>query len=323
MLRSYLVRRPLAASRVYRRFSSRQQQCRFSSEASSSTSTSSSKAVPPVKPPLSSGKAGKLWKVAKFLGFGLASLTLATAGYMYVDEGRWRGARFLGEMVNLSIDYGINAPQTSCDNEELNEEDQRKLSELHKKWAKKTIVLIFDLKGYFLKLAQTLCGAGYLPREYEEEFEVLLDQVPARPFSEIQSIVNTELGCELDQVFSEFSQTPIGAAAIGQVHLATLRTTGKQVVVKVQYPDVEKYFRMDFMIFKGVCKILVPEFDSNKFFQIMEEGFQDEFNYIKEATYLRNAAESVTPHFKNKIYIPLPLDEKHPDTPAERDTLCK
>ena len=61
----------------------------------------------------------------------------------------------------------------------------------------------------------------------------------------MRAIVESELGCPLEQVFSSFEDEPIGAASIGQVHRATLRDTGGRVVVKVQYPEVEEYFRYD------------------------------------------------------------------------------
>ena len=44
--------------------------------------------------------------------------------------------------------------------------------------------------------------------------------------------------------YASFSMEPLGAASIGQTHRATL-LDGTEVVVKVQYPDVETYFRLD------------------------------------------------------------------------------
>lgn len=36
--------------------------------------------------------------------------------------------------------------------------------------------------GYYLKAAQTMVGANIMPKIYEEEFRVLLDNCPAQPF---------------------------------------------------------------------------------------------------------------------------------------------
>ena len=68
--------------------------------------------------------------------------------------------------------------------------------------------------------------------------------MPPRPTAEIIAIIESEFGCPIHEVFKTFDETPLGAASIGQAHAATL-LDGTEVVVKVQYPDVEKYFRID------------------------------------------------------------------------------
>ncbi len=79
-----------------------------------------------------------------------------------------------------------------------------------------------------------MVGAGCLPKVYEECFAVLLDDCPARPFSTIKAIVEKELGRPLDEVYSRFEETPLGAASIGQVHLAELANGGGEVVVSTR-----------------------------------------------------------------------------------------
>jgi aarF domain-containing kinase len=43
-----------------------------------------------------------------------------------------------------------------------------------------------------------------------------------------------ETGRPLDDMFSEFDETPIGVASLAQVHTATERLTGRRVAVKIQ-----------------------------------------------------------------------------------------
>jgi len=57
-------------------------------------------------------------------------------------------------------------------------------------------------------------------------------------------VIQTDLGQTPDQVFAEFSPTPIAAASIGQVHVARL-PDGRPVAVKVQYPGVAEAIRSD------------------------------------------------------------------------------
>ena len=62
---------------------------------------------------------------------------------------------------------------------------------------------------------------GAFPQIWQGTMSVLQDQVPPQKFSVIKEIVESEL--DFDKVFATFEETPIGSAAIGQVHRATLR----------------------------------------------------------------------------------------------------
>lgn len=101
------------------------------------------------------------------------------------------------------------------------------------------------LGSTYIKLGQIVSGGdGLFPAELVAEFKLLRDRVPAEPFTAVRSIVETELGRPLDEVFSSFDETPLAAASIAQVHAATL-ITGESVVVKVQRPTVAHRVRQD------------------------------------------------------------------------------
>ena len=44
----------------------------------------------------------------------------------------------------------------------------------------------------------------------------------------------------MDEVFSELSVEPLGAASLAQVHRGRLCKDGTEVAVKIQHPDVGK-----------------------------------------------------------------------------------
>ena len=91
----------------------------------------------------------------------------------------------------------------------------------------------------FLKLGQVLAlRSDLLPDEYIVELEQLLDQLPALGFDAVRATVEGELGAPLPELFSSFSEAPLAAATIAQVHEAKTRD-GRHVVVKVQRPDLE------------------------------------------------------------------------------------
>ena len=69
-----------------------------------------------------------------------------------------------------------------------------------------------------------MCSANIgnaFPPVWQDTMSVLQDQVPPQPFHIVEEIVKSEL--DFDKVFASFEETPIGSAAIGQVHRATLK----------------------------------------------------------------------------------------------------
>jgi len=47
--------------------------------------------------------------------------------------------------------------------------------------------------------------------------------------------VEEEYGVPIHEIFSEFEETPIASASLGQVHKARLKSTNELVAVKVQH----------------------------------------------------------------------------------------
>lgn len=64
-----------------------------------------------------------------------------------------------------------------------------------------------------------------------------------------------ELGATLPELFSSFSETPLAAATIAQVHEATLRD-GRHVVVKAQRPDLEEIIATDIAAMNGLVTLV-------------------------------------------------------------------
>jgi predicted unusual protein kinase regulating ubiquinone biosynthesis (AarF/ABC1/UbiB family) len=80
------------------------------------------------------------------------------------------------------------------------------------------------------------------------------DRVPPRPFEVIRAVVESELGKPLDAVFSSFEPEPLASASLAQVHRARLQD-GREVAVKVQYPDIEHIVRTDLAALRRICRI--------------------------------------------------------------------
>jgi ubiquinone biosynthesis protein len=97
----------------------------------------------------------------------------------------------------------------------------------------------------FLKFGQVLAmRRDMLPDAYIVELEQLHDQLPALGFAAVRVTVEDELGAPLAELFASFSENPIAAATIAQVHEATL-LDGRHVAVKVQRPGLEEMISTD------------------------------------------------------------------------------
>lgn len=84
-----------------------------------------------------------------------------------------------------------------------------------------------------------------LPEAYCKELEKLRQSV--KPFdAEIaRAIIEEETGKKIDDIYTEFSDKPLGAASMGQVHYAVLKD-GTRVVTKVQRPLIADMMRKDY-----------------------------------------------------------------------------
>ncbi len=102
-----------------------------------------------------------------------------------------------------------------------------------------------ELGLVFLKLGQVLAlRRDLLPAAYIDELLLLHDQLPAMGIDVVRATVERQLGAPLTKLFSSFSETPLAAATIAQVHEATMRD-GRHVAVKVQRPRLKATISTD------------------------------------------------------------------------------
>lgn len=111
-----------------------------------------------------------------------------------------------------------------------------------------------ELGPFFIKFGQLLATRrDLLPDDIADELSKLQDQVA--PFTEPnpQDVVSQAFGFPLPQVFAEFNPHPLASASIAQVHTATL-LDGRQVVVKILRPGIEKIIAQDLYLLKNLAK---------------------------------------------------------------------
>lgn len=97
----------------------------------------------------------------------------------------------------------------------------------------------------FVKLGQYLAiRADILSPEVCSELSRLMGEVPPVAIEQVRLRIESELGGKLEDHFSEFSNSPVGAASIAQVHRA-ITLDGMVVAVKVQRPRADEILHAD------------------------------------------------------------------------------
>jgi ubiquinone biosynthesis protein len=133
---------------------------------------------------------------------------------------------------------------------------------------------IVHLQGLYIKVGQLISiMTNFLPPEFRTQLERLQDQVPPRPYEDIERRIREEFsGRSPDELFQSFDKRPIASASIGQVHLARL-AGGQRVAVKVQYPDIEAIVKSDLATLRRIFRIV-------QFF-VPYQGLEDVYREIR------------------------------------------
>ena len=119
-----------------------------------------------------------------------------------------------------------------------------------------------ELGGFYYKSGQKIASnmSGVIPKTYIDMYQPFLNDIPERTPEDIRSVVEGQLGRKREEVFSSWEEKPIGCASIGQVHRATLKSTGQRVVVKVQNLDAERTFKGDVFALNSLIELAMPQF---------------------------------------------------------------
>jgi ubiquinone biosynthesis protein len=161
----------------------------------------------------------------------------------------------------------------------------RRSERAHRKNARRLTHGFSSLGGVFIKVGQVLSVMGnFLPAAYVEELEKLQDRVPPRPFSEIEGRLIEAFGADARARFGSFSEQPIAAASLAQVHRATTRD-GREVAVKVLYPNIDALIRRDLRVLRWilpVLKWLVPVSHAERNLDQLEAMLARETDYAHE-----------------------------------------
>jgi predicted unusual protein kinase regulating ubiquinone biosynthesis (AarF/ABC1/UbiB family) len=175
----------------------------------------------------------------------------------------------------------------------------------HRRSAEGAYRLATRLEGLPIKVCQFVGSrADILPREYVEVLSQLQDRVPPRPLAALRPLVERELGQPLEKVFATLDPTPLASASLAQVHRGRLHD-GREVAVKIQYPDIEEIVRIDLRNFALLVRVLArleSDFDFRVLIDEVEKYVPLELDFVHEA----DNAERMAAHLAGRRDILVP-----------------
>lgn len=164
--------------------------------------------------------------------------------------------------------------------------------------------------GLYTKLGQFMASMTHMmPDEITRTMAACEDRASAVSFDVAKGAVEAALQQPMEHLFRSFDPTPIAAASLAQVHRA-VTFDGQEVVVKVQYPQLEVQMNADQRTLQLLSKLvelcfpgcgyewLLPEF---------EESMKQELDFTQEAANAKRASQMLADI--PGIYVPRTLPQ--------------
>jgi predicted unusual protein kinase regulating ubiquinone biosynthesis (AarF/ABC1/UbiB family) len=181
---------------------------------------------------------------------------------------------------------------------------QAALEKRHVQSAEQMVETLGSLKGAAIKVAQlaSIIDVDMLPEEYREiyqqELGKLRSSAPPMSWKRVKSVLDDQWDLPIGRLFSEFDHKATAAASIGQVHRATLKD-GRDVAVKIQYPDVADALRADVenaALFLRLGRMIAPGLDARAVAKELKARVLEELDYELEAQNQRRFARAYRDH---------------------------
>ncbi len=146
------------------------------------------------------------------------------------------------------------------------------------------------LKGPIMKVAQLLATIPEaLPAEYVAELGQLQSQAPAMGWSFVRRRMAAELGPDWEAKFASFTHEAVASASLGQVHRATTHD-GRQLAVKLQYPDMQSAVEADLVqlgVLFSIHRRMSPAIETSEMMKEITARLREELDYELEAKHTR------------------------------------
>lgn len=174
--------------------------------------------------------------------------------------------------------------------------------------ARRFVSELGKMKGSYVKIGQmmALLGEHFLPPSLVVALRDLHDATEPLPYAHL--LPQLRLIPNFDEL--EIDPNPLAAASLSQVHRARIKTTGEELVLKIQYPGLADTIDTDFdavVKMLTVARWLRSGRELDAWIQTLREQLQLEVDYQREALAtmaMREQLEADSSHSNCVVAVP-------------------
>eukprot|EP00667_Euglena_gracilis_P006301 EG_transcript_6355 len=180
------------------------------------------------------------------------------------------------------------------------------MAEAHHRNAARLRALFFRNRGLYLKVGQHLGMMDYMvPNAYVQAMRACYDDTPCSSLEDVRAVFQEDFGHTPDELFAEFSDTPIASASLAQVHVARLRD-GRKVAVKVQHRALRRMAAGEITAAEALLRavrLVWPDFGFQWLVAEMRLNLPQELDFLHEADNADRCRELCRP-FAPHVVVP-------------------
>jgi predicted unusual protein kinase regulating ubiquinone biosynthesis (AarF/ABC1/UbiB family) len=161
-------------------------------------------------------------------------------------------------------------------------------SDFARREARRFVTELGKLKGTYVKIGQmfALLGEHFLPPALTEALHDLGGRTEPLPWVVVAPVLEEGLGRRISEL--DIEHNAFAAASLAQVHRATVRHSGAEIVLKVQYPGLAEVIDGDFDAVVRMLRLarwLPAGRDMDDWLESMRDYLHHEIDYAREARF--------------------------------------
>ncbi|MBO2459917.1 ABC1 kinase family protein [Actinomadura violacea] len=164
--------------------------------------------------------------------------------------------------------------------------------DLHERTADQLVEVLGGLRGGVLKFGQVLSVyEAVMPPKvsavYRGRLAALQEAVRPEPAETVERVMGGDVGADWRDLFASFDTGVAAAASLGQVHRARWAAGGRDVAVKIQYPDARDELLGDrdavVLAMRMFTSLMAPQLDGKALATELMDRLAEELDYAREA----------------------------------------